>query len=326
MGCCCGKEAAGSAYIPPYDLFVVGGLHWDNDAALGSVELLSDSTEKKWDNLPSMTIRKYHLAAAVIDQPDGTVDLLAIGGKQPGLDGGDELKTVERLSIRRGGQGIVPSATWQSGVSMNRARWGHGAVGIRDMVFVFGGTSGDGDVNATLGEAFRASRRTWIEAAPLGTARVMLTTTISRNSEWVFAVGGHSVSAKRTGERYDVTSDRWLAPGFRLCFDRYFHASAWAANALFVFGGTGESSVEAERYDAREGSKSAKLMRMPQRRSHFAAVTLPNDNSIVLIGSQGRTADNVAGDIYDVRAGRYQKSVFPPLLLHRHGFACQLVD
>lgn len=133
------------------------------------------------------------------------------------------------------------------------------------------------------------------------------------------------LSAKRTGERYDVTSDRWLGGTFKLACDRFFHASTYAANALFIFGGTLESGAEAERYDPREGAKSMKLPKMPQRRSHFGAVTLPNDNSIVLFGAQGRTAQNVNGDVYDVRAGRYQTSIFPPMVVHRHAFAYQLV-
>ena len=276
-------------------VYVVGGF---GGRALNNIEraaVRSDGSLGPFTTVQDVTLvsaRQGHTSAIIGNY------LYVFGGFD-----GTVLETVERATINA--DGSLGAFAIASGVSLSMSRYGHTTVIVGNYVYVIGGTGPNGPLadveravikpDGSLG-AFEISA-----GATLNTARTDHTSAVLGTS--LYVVGGAGAGSTLTDvEQSTINIDGSLGafvsvPGVPLTTSRRGHAAAVVENCLYVFGGSGSTSLRSiERATINRSGLLAPLTTSPTvtlPTGHFGHATVTIGRYIYIIGRTSVAGDSI---------------------------------
>merc|ERR1712025_419430 len=166
---------------------------------------------------------------------------------------------------------------------------------------------------------FNPSTRCWSDVAPMHFRRCF-TTPVNLNNE-IYVIGGYDGARRLTSvEKFSPTKNQWTLLK-QLDNPRSDCASVVHNNKIYLFGGYGGDSLPScEIYDT-NADTWVSLTQIQSRRSGACAVSLKDENKIMVLGGYNGTVRVKTTEIYDPVTNSWTYG--PPMLRERSNFtAC----
>lgn len=185
---------------------------------------------------------------------------------------------------------------------------------VEGNIYVIGGYCGKMYMNTV--RKFNPRTHCWIDVAPMHFRRCFTTTVILNNE--VFVIGGYDGSRRLSSvEKYSSLMNQWTLLK-SLNTPRSDCASVIHNDKIYLFGGYGGDSLcTCETYSA-ETDSWRYLMQMQCRRSGACAVSLKNENKIMVLGGYNGTVRVRTTEIYDPETNTWTYG--PSMLRERSNF------